>query len=501
MRNSAFIAGVAVLLVSAQTRTALDGHVLLGRPTDRSITLNVLAAGDLDAFAEYGVKPSTYTAKTAVVHFQPDKPVEIRLEPLRPDTDYVYRLRYRTPGTARFDPGEERHFHTARPPGRAFTFALQADPHLDEVSNPDVYRRSLRDEAASSSDFLIDLGDTFMSDKLESKNWNEVVRRHLLARSYYELVGHSLPLFLVLGNHEGENSRQMDGSAENLAVWAAKARKLYYPNPQPDGFYSGGRKPEPFIGLRQNYYAWAWGDALFVALDPFWYSTARGSDSWSWSLGREQYDWLKSTLEQSRVKYKFVFAHNLVGGLDLDGRARGGIEGVPYYEWGGHNQDGSWGFTDKRPGWAMPIHHLLVKNNVTAFFHGHDHLYAKQELDGVVYQEVPQPSAGRVRTPSGQYAYTHGDILPGSGYMRFRVAPDGVQASFMRTDAGPAEVAHTYAILPRAANPSESPTAMSGSKVAAAPAQDAHARPRKGGRKGGGRSLGKQPPPADGNNQ
>src|SRR5579863_6290384 len=120
MRISAFIAGVSVLLLSAQAQTAVDGHVLLGRPTDRSITLNMLASGDLEAFVKYGVKTSTYTAKTAVVQFQPDEPAEIRLESLLPDTDYVYRLRYRTSGTARFNAGEERHFHTARPPGRAF---------------------------------------------------------------------------------------------------------------------------------------------------------------------------------------------------------------------------------------------------------------------------------------------------------------------------------------------------------------------------------------------
>jgi hypothetical protein len=381
---------------------------------------------------------------------------------------------------------------------------VQADPHLDEGSDPEVYKRSLRDELASAADFLIDLGDTFMSDKLPSQTWNEVVGRHLLARSYYELVGHSLPLLLVLGNHEGESSRRLDGTAENLAVWAAKARKIYYSNPEPDHFYTGSGKSEPFIGLRQNYYAWTWGDALFVVLDPFWYGSGRpgqDGDGWSRSLGREQYEWLKSSLEGSRAKYKFVFAHNLVGGLDLDGRGRGGIEGVAYFEWGGHNQDGTWGFTDKRTGWAMPIHHLLVKNNVTAFFHGHDHLYAKQDLDGVVYQEVPQPSHGGARNPSGQYAYTHGDILPGSGYMRIRVSPEGVRAEFIRTDAGSTAVAHTYSISARAANLSESLTTTAGSQVAQAPAEDTPARQRQVRKKGGGRTLGKQPPPANGDKQ
>jgi hypothetical protein len=39
----------------------------------------------------------------------------------------------------------------------------------------------------------------------------------------------------------------------------------------------------------------------------------------------------------------------------------------------------------------MPIHQLLAENRVSIVFHGHDHLYTKQDRDGVVYQEVPQP--------------------------------------------------------------------------------------------------------------
>ena len=39
-----------------------------------------------------------------------------------------------------------------------------------------------------------------------------------------------------------------------------------------------------------------------------------------------------------------------------------------------------------------PIHQLLMANDVSAFFHGHDHQYAYEMRDGIVYQELP--SAG-----------------------------------------------------------------------------------------------------------
>jgi hypothetical protein len=89
----------------------------------------------------------------------------------------------------------------------------------------------------------------------------------------------------------------------------------------------------------QAYYAWEWGDALFVVLDPYWNQPVAPelSGDWSLTLGREEYDWLKRTLENSTSTYKFVFAHNLVGGLNLDGAMRGGVEVAKYLEWGGYN--------------------------------------------------------------------------------------------------------------------------------------------------------------------
>jgi hypothetical protein len=118
-------------------------------------------------------------------------------------------------------------------------------------------------------DFMIDLGDTFMSDKLDEINPANILNRHLIQRGFFSLVSHSVPLYLVLGNHEGEQGWKLNGTENNIAVWAANARKTYFPNPQPDDFYSGNTSMEKFVGLRENYYAWTWADALFVVLDPY----------------------------------------------------------------------------------------------------------------------------------------------------------------------------------------------------------------------------------------
>ena len=51
----------------------------------------------------------------------------------------------------------------------------------------------------------------------------------------------------------------------------------------------------------------------------------------------------------------------------------------------------------------LEYHQLLVDNNVTAFFHGHDHLFARQELNGVVYQACPQPGATNDKNSAAAY--------------------------------------------------------------------------------------------------
>lgn len=432
------LAALAVLGATASAQPIFTGRELLGRVGANSVTVNMEADRDLEAYFEYGIAPGAYTGQTTPARFTGGTPFEVMIGDLQPDTRYYYRVQFREPGASAFTPGDEHSFHTQRARGSSFTFAVQFDPHLDANSVPEVYRLTLQNELAGEPDFLVDLGDTMMSDKLPRPiSYDSVLGRHRLLRSYYDLVCHSLPLFLALGNHEAEWGNQLRGTEDELPIWATRLRKLYFPNPVPDGFFTGNSVEEDFVGLRQNYYAWEWGDALFVVIDPYWYTPQKpeASGDWSLTLGRTQYEWLKKTLESSSATFKFVFAHNLVGGKDMDGKMRGGIEVARYLEWGGYNLDETWGFDQARPGWAMPIHQLLVANNVTAFFHGHDHIYVRQELDGILYQEGPQPSARnpRVGNRAGTYGYTHGMILDGAGFIRVHVSPAQVRTEFIRT--------------------------------------------------------------------
>ena len=89
-------------------------------------------------------------------------------------------------------------------------------------------------------------------------------------------------------------------------------------------------------------------------------------------------------------------------------------------------------FEQKRPGWEMPIHDLFVKTGVTIFFQGHDHLFARQELDGVVYQSTPNP-ADNTYQAFNREAYRSGDVLPNSGHLRVTVSPDEARVDYVRS--------------------------------------------------------------------
>ncbi len=427
--------------------------MILGRPTKNSITASVLAYQDAEGYIEYGA--TDFVSQTARQSFSAHQPVGIVIDALQPDTAYLYRVRYRAETSGEFATTDAGTFHTQRAAGSPFTFTIQADSHLDSNSDLKVYTQTLLNQRADQPDFTIDLGDTFMTDKY--KPYTSAQPQYLAQRYYFSLLGQISPLYLVLGNHDGEGAPR-GGSANEMSTWSAQLRTTYFPNPVPDAFYSGNSTPDKTVGMLEDYYAWEWGDALFVVLDPYWFTPAsRGvTDNWNATLGEAQYQWLKQTLETCNAKWKFVFIHQLVGGAGKDGR--GGVGAAPYFEWGGQNADGSDGFAQHRSGWPLPIHDLLVANHVTAVFHGHDHLFVKQDLDGIVYQEVPQPSSARANATNSavEYGYVSSDVLASPGHIRVTVALEQVKIEYVRTylprDEGTdqlnGQVDYAYTIVP-----------------------------------------------------
>ena len=484
--------GASYAVSSSLTDSVFTSSEFLGRPTDTSVTMNMFSAQALELYVEYGTASGAYTAQTTPSPHGADEPINIKIGSLLPDTAYFYRVRYRPAGSSGgFLSRGERSFCTAKARGKSFTFTITADPHLDENTSTELLKVALDNVAADEPDFHIDLGDIFMTDKLDPAalaplnmllNYANITSRCRELRTYFGRTCHSVPFLLCLGNHEGEEGWYFDGTPNCVAAWDVVARRFYYPNPVPGVWDNGTWTADPFftgntqtvhrnlnLGLLEDYYAWEWGDALFIVLDPFWNTATnpnQANDAWQWTLGKAQYDWLKETLANSSAKYKFVFTHHLVGGTPplADGvtrnvAARGGVEVADKYEWGGKNTDGTEGFAARRPGWDKPIHQLLVENGVNAVFHGHDHFYGCQTLDGVVYQECPQPGTANY-TQTGSSAdgkYSTGVILPNSGHLRVTVGAAQAVVEYVRayrpadetTARQNRDVSHSYALPPR----------------------------------------------------
>ena len=436
------------------------GSIVLGRPTGKSITASLLAPSAQTVYLEFGLLTGNYPSQTKETAMTANQPLEVDLTSLLPNTRYYYRVRFRAPNATVFDATPEYSFMTQRAPGSTFIFGAQGDSHPERLRqqwDPTLYARTLSTVAADKPDFYITSGDDFSVDQINQANPRaitqpQVADRYTLQRPYFGILGKSASLFLVNGNHEQAARYILDGTPNNVAVWAQNARNLYYANPAPDDFYSGNSETVQYIGLLRNYYAFTWGDALFVTIDPYWgspvvvdndfYGGNKRSDLWDVTHGDAQYQWLKTTLEQSRAKYKFIFAHHVLG------TQRGGIDVALKYEWGGQNNNGTPGFATNRPKWLLPIHQLMVANKVTIFFQGHDHIWVHQQLDGVTYQTLSSPANPNYDLFNSD-AYATGERFPDSGYTRVTVAPTGVKVEYVRmympADEGPGKTSGTVA--------------------------------------------------------
>jgi len=480
-RRSVIAASITGLLANSFLAKALGldpgiSNIILGRPTDSSIAISVLGADAQNVYVEYGTSKSALVKKSATVPLAAGIPLVIEIGGLKANTKNYYRLRYKKSTESSFATGKMNSFSTAKTSGKSFSFSVQGDTHPERAGkmfNADLYSVTMANIASQQPDFHILLGDDFSIDPLIDKgqaNQESVENIYRTHRNWLAIAGANVPIFLVNGNHEQAAAYLLDGTASNPAVLAGNARLKYYPLPAPNRFYTGDSFEIPNVGLPRDYYSWTWGDALFISIDPYWHSkqavdnvagvsadtndkgggksgSGKTTNLWSVGIGDEQYAWLKKTLETSKAKYKFVFAHHVLG------TGRGAVEVSTNYEWGGKDPKGTSTFVKERPNWELPIHDLMVKNGVSIFFQGHDHIFVTQERDGLIYQSMPNP-ADDTFSMFNDAAYLSGTKAPNSGHVRVTVTPIEAKVEYFlaaraqdssRTNLS---TAHSYTIKP-----------------------------------------------------
>ena len=363
---------------SSSCEDSFVGQEMLGRINTTSVTINLIPCrDDMSVYAEYGDQPGVYTHHTDTINSVIGEPLEIVINGLAASTRYYYRVLARQ-GSDSFLPREEGNFITRREEQESFVFAVTSDIHFYQIKNKEdqqnLLRKTMQNIKEDTPDFHIDLGDSFCTDYNivsnapgDIKSQEDGYQRYQQLREYLDETHDSIPFFFVLGNHEGE----LGFNFGVLAQWSENARLLYIPNPDNNTYPEGGSDKE-------NYFAFTWGGALFIMLDPYRYTTVEptgvGNSLNDWTLGSTQLQWLEQILQDSDAQYKFVFIHHLVGGCNTYGR--GGAQCADRGEWG------------------AIVHPLLVEHNVNAVFHGHDHAFIDETKDGVRYTLVPVPHRG-----------------------------------------------------------------------------------------------------------
>ena len=71
--------------------------------------------------------------------------------------------------------------------------------------------------------------------------------------------------------------------------------------------------------------------------------------------------------------------------------------------------------------------------------------FSKEEKDGIIYQEVPQPSALHGDPAPGTEGQYVGEVIPSSGYLRIKVTPQNVGVEYVRiAPTESAGIAYSY---------------------------------------------------------
>ena len=402
---------------------ALQGAPLPFAPTAHGFGLNaVLAKGDPSALRTHVRAAGTAVwADTITPEVRGADIAQWHLDGLSPGTRYEYQVlsSAETGGNSLYTGSAV----TQRVPGDSFTFALISDSHIgsdlsySNQGDPTILAKVSLAVGTASPDFMMNLGDILDFHEYgfnDPPPTGSVTRQAYL--NYRSSLGDTLgnaAHFGVIGNWEGENGCY---TSEEISR-SQQQRLLYLPGPAPATYPEGGSST-------QDYYAFTWGDALFIVLNVMGYTpTAHllSSDPGlptDWTLGEAQLGWFEDTLAGASSKWRFVFIHHAVGG------AAGDSDDSAYGRGGGQAA---------RVGEQAKVHQLMLEHGVQIFFYGHDHVFTDMQVDGIHYT-LPG-SAGAIWM-FGQSQTGYAQSWLESGWSSVTVSPDNVHVQFLKMGGG-----------------------------------------------------------------
>jgi len=402
---------------------ALVGAPLVYNPTAGGFSLSIVVANGEPGLVRAMVRTADGGPwmHEGTVEYPTNDVVEWTFHSLSPGTTYEYRvvagdqveLLELAAGRAT----------TQRPPGQPFTFSLITDSHIPPrsyvplgLNTQDTQESTLlsiaQEIASDSPDFMLNLGDMLdfhmfgFNDPPPDAGWTRFAYLN-----YRRLFGETLavaPHYAVIGNWDGENGCNGETAIER----SRSQRLLYVPGPRPDTYPEGGNANE-------DYYAFTWGDALFVVLNVMTYTSGCHYLSYDpgvaddWTLGDAQLAWLRQTMQNATSKWRFLLIHHVVGG------AAGDAANSAYGRGGGQAA---------RVGEQAVVHDLMLQHGFQIFFYGHDHVFTDMVVDGIHYT-LPGSAGAPWKFTTTETGYA--TYWPDSGRARVHVSPEAVRVDFL----------------------------------------------------------------------
>jgi hypothetical protein len=192
----------------------------------------------------------------------------------------------------------------------------------DNRSGDDMYRKIVSMVMKRDPAFIVNVGDMIKTPG-DLTEWSK----------FWEMSRPiSVPYYLTVGNHE-------------VSQRVTESEKIY--------------KEQVNLPGNELYYSFTAGNSLFIVLDT---SLADQEES----VTGEQYAWLERELANSEQKHKFVFLHHPL---------------YPVLRTEQQEENGS----DESSAERDRLEALFMKNKVDVVFAGHEHLYHRETVDGIIH--------------------------------------------------------------------------------------------------------------------
>jgi 3',5'-cyclic AMP phosphodiesterase CpdA len=408
----------------------------LSRPTAKSIFISALN-GDQPAEAVVEVRQATaakWERREPALQGSAFEVLHWNVQNLAPATRYEYQVLHKRASQDAFVPAAKGSFLTQRLSSASYTALLITDPHVGSFPRTSAPARTLdkviQNACAENAEIVLALGDNVAwpgSREYPQTNSRGAVSAYALYRKQVGPLTQNCPHFGIIGNWAGESGKFPDDSIRMVS----EVRQAFLANPNHQTYPQGGSE-------RGDYYAFVWGDVLYVMLNVQTYSkpsqpeklTSPMSDVNSieeWTLGDRQMAWLEKTLQNAKERFRFVCTHHPAGG-------RAGDTLNTLYGRGGSR---AWNTGEQRA-----IHGLMKKHKVQIFFYGHDHVFVDDVVDGIHYA-LPGSCGAPWKFTKAETGYER--FWPDSGHARLSVTPEKATVTFVNLEG---KEFHEFSVLP-----------------------------------------------------